>query len=135
MKLEIGLVLFILLAHYIADFTLQPRKIAENKSKNINALLIHILQYMFFLYLVLFIALPNNRTFLLEYVLLNGILHLITDYISSRASGYYYMKKNYHAFWCVVGLDQYVHYFFLIGLSPVLYSPYGKLIFKGITCS
>lgn len=89
----------LMIVHYIADFLLQTRWMGENKSKNILALLSHILVYTISLCLVLPIGLA----------VANGVVHFLVDFISSRLGGLAYKKGNLYLFWAVIGLDQLLH--------------------------
>ena len=43
------------------------------------------------------------------FVLVNGMLHWFTDFLTSSASTHYYKKQNYFKFFSVIGLDQLIH--------------------------
>jgi hypothetical protein len=47
---------------------------------------------------------------LLGWLLLNGALHFITDACTSRLTGYFYKKGDYHNFFVVIGFEQFIHY-------------------------
>lgn len=94
MKIEL-----IMLAHFVGDFIAQTDWQAKNKSKNNKALLSHTGIYTLFL-------LP----FGIKYALLNGAIHTIVDYFSSRESSRRYANGEVHNFFVVVGLDQYLHF-------------------------
>lgn len=88
----------IYIVHYIADFLLQTRWMGENKSTKNIALLAHIFVYTAVMGL-----------FGIKYAVVNGVIHLVVDYISSRVGGYYYKKGNLYMFWAIIGLDQLIH--------------------------
>lgn len=84
--------------HFVADFILQTDEIALNKSKSSFVLLQHVSLYILpFLF------------FGTEFAVINGILHFITDYFSSRATSYLWKKEQRHWFFVVIGLDQAIH--------------------------
>ena len=84
--------------HFIADFLLQTRWMGENKSHSHKALLAHIGVYTACL-----------SVFGWQYALINGSIHMVVDFFSSRASSYFYKKKQMHYFWAVIGADQLLH--------------------------
>lgn len=96
-------IILILFVHFIADFVLQTRKMAENKSSSNQWLLTHITVYT----LPLFI-------FGWKFALFNGAAHFVTDYVSSRLTTHYHKKKDFHKFFIVIGADQMVHSICLI---------------------
>jgi Protein of unknown function (DUF3307). len=106
---------YILFAHYVSDFVLQTRWQAENKSKSLEALFMHVITYSFslFCWLALPVLLwahdPQMLTFVYVYVGINAVAHFITDFATSRISSYFHRKGKIHAFWGVIGFDQFLH--------------------------
>lgn len=102
--------LLLLAVHWIADFVLQTHWQATNKSKDNDALLRHVGTYTAVLALVVPFIFPSetNRQ-LLIFVAVNGVLHLATDYFTSRASSKLWAKQDWHNFFVVIGLDQLIH--------------------------
>lgn len=101
----------ILVFHYIADFICQTRYMGRNKSKSIKALASHILSYG--LVLSGFCCMFN--IFNWYFILINVILHFVTDFITSKMSSYCYKNmekdrdKYEYMFWAVIGFDQLIH--------------------------
>lgn len=94
----------IFIIHYFFDFVFQSRWMAENKSTNIFALLLHVFVYS--------IGLTLCGIFLdkgAEWVILNALAHFIVDFFSSKFSTYFFKTKQTKSFWNVIGLDQCVH--------------------------
>ena len=87
------LVLGFVWIHFISDFILQSDKMAINKSSKFHWLFIHCLTYSAF-FLVLFGPL---------FSIVNGILHGITDFCSSKATSYFHKKGDRHNFFVVIG--------------------------------
>lgn len=85
--------------HFISDFVLQSHRMATGKSSDNWILTEHVC-----LYIMPFLILFGWR-----YALVNGILHWITDYFSSRKSKKYFAAGDYHNGFVVVGFDQAVH--------------------------
>lgn len=96
--------------HFFADFVLQSDRVATNKSKSHYTLFYHVVIYSL-PFSALFIFFENGLTF----VMLNAVLHYITDAISSRLTSRLYQAGKRHSFFVVIGLDQAVHMTCLFG--------------------
>ena len=103
----------ILFAHYIADFIMQPDRIARSKHDNFISLLQHAALYGCSMYLLVFIPLTVVLMYspisVLKYTAINTVAHLVCDFFSSKLSHKYFSKENYWAGFAVVGFDQFVH--------------------------
>ena len=113
------------LLHYIADFELQTNWMAINKSKNLNALMIHVL-----IYSAIFAAVFGP-----VFGLITLLLHFFTDLVTSRWSRNKFPfvpnperpkvlfdrdgqgKRSRHRFFCVIGFDQMVHAYSLVATA------------------
>ena len=84
--------------HFLADFILQSHTMATNKSTSNLWLSAHVLMYT----IVFSIISPL-------YAFINGVLHFITDFTTSRITTYYYKKNNMSMFFNVIGFDQAIH--------------------------
>lgn len=107
-------VAFILIViHFLADFVCQSNAMAQGKSKSNIWLTKHILAYQ-----IVFII-PSIYLLGFEYgmiyVGINGFLHWITDYFTSRWTSRLWEKKDVHNFFVVIGFDQVIHYACLFG--------------------
>jgi Protein of unknown function (DUF3307) len=102
-------ILIILAAHTIFDWILQTRWQAENKSKNWQALLNHCFTYFIGLCIAaMIIFYPHTNPYIAScWAVLNGVLHFITDAITSRLNAKFYPRKS---FWNCIGVDQFIHY-------------------------
>jgi hypothetical protein len=104
---------FILMIHYVADFRMQSRHIAETKSKCNKSLSIHVLLYVatFLIAGLVHFVTGNNVDVwkFSKYVIINGLLHWLTDYITSRESTKAYQNGDMEKFWNIIGLDQLIH--------------------------
>ena len=104
---------FILMTHYVADFQMQSRHIAETKSKSNKSLSIHVLLYVatfFIAGLIHFVTWNNVDVWkFAEYVVINGLLHWLTDYITSRETTKAYQNSDIKKFWDIIGFDQLIH--------------------------
>lgn len=128
MQLELVLVLQIVFAHWVSDFVLQSGWMANNKSKNWRALLAHVATYTASMTVLMFIMaillsdtvikfnmingiiLAMTPSAYMAWILLNGVLHLITDAITSRITYKLWGRSKMHEFFVVVGFDQMIHY-------------------------
>ena len=112
--MNIWLISYLIIAHYIADFIFQDEKWANNKSKDIRSLLKHTYTYSFVFALLMwlifpwYIALTFFSTMLLS--------HTAIDYITSKIVSKKFRNKeygssipNFGAF-SVIGFDQVLHY-------------------------
>jgi len=110
-------ILLIIWAHFVADFMLQNDKMAQNKSTSNIWLTNHIMVYSAAMLgimapFVYFMDAANSHIqllWLLVWVVINGALHWITDWCSSRATSYLWQKGDRHNFFVVVGADQAIH--------------------------
>lgn len=107
------LYIWIFFLHFIGDFVLQSDKISKAKSKSLLALTIHIAIITLTLFIGLLVAmivcdLSFNGVAL--FALINGILHFIIDYITSKVSAYFYAKGQIHNFFITIGFDQFLHF-------------------------
>jgi len=104
---------FILMIHYVADFRMQSRHIAETKSKCNKSLSIHVLLYVatFLIAGLVHFVTGNNVDVwkFSKYVIINGLLHWLTDYITSRESTKAYQNSDMEKFWNIIGFDQLIH--------------------------
>lgn len=105
----------VLLGHWVFDFMLQTHWMATNKSKNNVALGEHVAVYVSGLCIIAFLNAGyfNNFAFATAWVIVNGVLHFLTDYVTSRATSLLYKDENYHDFFVTIGFDQLCHYFTL----------------------
>ena len=96
----------LLATHWVADFVLQTHWQATNKSKNNFALVQHVATYTAILTIASIILFGLIG---ILFAVVNGVLHFGTDYITSRWSSKLYAKQDWHNFFVVIGLDQYIH--------------------------
>lgn len=143
------LAFIIIVNHYIADFICQTTKMATRKSTSIKWLTLHVMVYTVAISPIAFYL--NYKLYGIWwetdfhriagslFLLANFILHWITDFCTSRMTGFLYKKhlelerlisvygsrplnsnldfrKGFlgetwmHWFFCVIGLDQVIHY-------------------------
>jgi len=113
-----GLILYIMFAHWLADFVCQTSWMANNKSKNVFALFSHAAVYTgVLLYMLLMLAVHIDQQecieCILKFGLLNGFAHFCIDGVTAPINKYLWSKNWTHKFFCMIGFDQFIHFVFL----------------------
>lgn len=116
------LLIVILIVHWICDFLFQTRSMGRNKSSSLIWLFAHGIAYTIGMLAILCIFEFFGPTYgfenVIPYVLVNGILHTLTDFFTSRATTYCYTHKINdlehmdlweYGYWCMIGFDQLIH--------------------------
>ena len=98
----------LLAVHWVADFVLQSRWMAENKSSRLDALGLHVGVYTAVLAVAATLLFGMGMN-VLWFIAANGLLHFATDFVTSRITSALWQKQNVHGFFAVVGLDQLLH--------------------------
>lgn len=114
------LVIYLLVAHYVSDFMLQTDEMALQKSTSNAWLSRHVAVYT--VALLAAVLLYNgaviwwsgpSAAFHLEdalvFAALNGAIHWITDWCTSRWSARLWKAGRRHDFFCAIGADQLAH--------------------------
>lgn len=96
--IPIPLLLAVLGVHFIADFIIQTDWQARNKSVQWGALARHVATYSACL-----------CVFGIRFAVINGVLHFFVDAVTSRLSSRMWKQERRHAFFVVIGADQYIH--------------------------
>lgn len=118
----IQLFILILLVHFLSDFGLQTHDQATNKGEGKSIwnkwLFYHVGVYTL-IWGVTFWILPIQEDFQniygwIIFMLLIGIPHYITDWITSRIGKPFWKNQDFHNGFCVVGFDQLIHYLCLL---------------------
>lgn len=130
-SLLINLITFSLMAHFVADFLFQSRKMGEGKSTSLYWLTLHILTYtaIYAMISVWFLQPVLGWMHFVGYIIINALFHFCTDFCTSKLTTYFYQKaemakmnndlspeqklkvarKNMKGFWSVIGIDQMIH--------------------------
>jgi len=124
--ISLSFLLIVCGAHFLADFGFQSRWMAQNKSSQLNALALHILEYTTVLGILTVVgcaivnSCPLSLPALFLWVVANGLAHFVVDYFSSRASKAAWGAGKENLFWIIIGADQLVHQICLFGLLVLL---------------
>ncbi len=110
---------YLLFLHFIADFIAQSDEMARNKSKSNAYLLYHVSVYTF-IFLVALSPVGFKKAAIFAGI--NGVLHFITDYVTSRISSKFFAKQDFHNGFLTVGGDQLCHYVCLIISYKLIYT-------------
>lgn len=112
-------ILVLLIAHFFGDFFLQSRWMAEGKSKKFFPLVVHTAIYSFVL-AAFTLTMAPELWMAFVFVAFNGMLHMATDFVTSRAARYAYSAQDNYSFFLILGLDQLFHYFCLFLTIPLI---------------
>lgn len=115
--IPLSIIISLLLLHFVADFLLQSSWMAQNKSKSNFPLLIHVIVYGGVFLIPSLVLFQYNVIIAFVFVLINVILHFLTDYLTSRVSSRLYYEGKLGSdtvpnlgFFSVIGFDQFIHY-------------------------
>lgn len=89
----------IITTHFFADFVFQSHWMATNKSKSLKALSAHVAVYTACLLLL----------FGWKFAAINGALHFITDFFTSKRTTKLWKQERWHDFFVTIGFDQGIH--------------------------
>jgi hypothetical protein len=115
LEINIVIIIYFLLVHWVADFIFQSDWEAKNKSKDNKALLSHTISYSLlwgsgviglFYFGNVWIALLGAVIF----SLITFVCHTVTDYITSRINSRLWLAQRVHDFFVSIGFDQVLHY-------------------------
>jgi len=95
----------LLVAHWMGDYVFQSSKMATGKSQHLKWLSIHTLVYTAVL-LFFCIWIFDIKTAIL-YTFVNGVLHGVTDFFTSKLAAKYSEKPR--IFFPILGMDQLIH--------------------------
>jgi hypothetical protein len=117
-----GLLTIVLLLHFIGDFVLQTRWMAENKSRSFAALTAHVLTYGVTLWVGLLVA-QRPLVDVTYFAGGNALVHFAVDAVTSRITTYWWKKQNLYAFFTTIGFDQFLHAVTLLWTVHFLLDP------------
>ena len=105
----IWLLVWVMFIHWIGDFVCQTQWMAENKSNRVWPLTVHVATYTATIWAGLVFASHWHIIAITQMALLNGGLHWITDFCTSKFTSYFKREHNIHAFFATIGFDQFIH--------------------------
>ena len=115
--MEIYYITIVFIMHCIGDLTLQTEWMGLRKSKEWCPLFAHVAIYTGTLFVFSSFVIPSIA---LIWSCINGILHLLVDYFSSRAIARAREEGNVYKFYSFLILDQAIHFVCLIGILAFL---------------
>lgn len=104
--------------HTLADFWLQTDWQAQNKSKRLDALTLHVVTYLVPFAVVLPIFFGYNAY---TFIVFNAIMHWVTDFTTSRVASWAWKENKRGLFFGIIGIDQALHYTTLLVSIEMLY--------------
>jgi protein-S-isoprenylcysteine O-methyltransferase Ste14 len=111
-------IIYIFTLHFVGDFVLQTREMANNKSKSVKWLSIHVLRYfqtlvagaILFSLIVYFVwDSVVEPSALIYFCISNALLHWFTDYLTSKQTSRLWVKEDVKGFFTMIGFDQLLH--------------------------
>lgn len=117
--ITVPLILSLLFLHFLGDFIFQSHQMSTNKSKIFGWLFLHVLVYTMVVTFGLsaadfFFDWGMRGKSLLPFWGITFLLHIIIDFWTSRATSALWHKQQWHWFFVVIGVDQFLHYACLI---------------------
>lgn len=103
------ILLYFLFLHWLGDFVIQTRWMADNKSRKWEALCLHVFVYCFIVTVGVGATMLFRYDNLCRFAMINFIAHLVVDSITSWASKMALALDKTHWFFAIVGADQFAH--------------------------
>lgn len=100
---------WLLFLHGLADFWCQNRWMADNKSKSMEALTLHVFVYSLVLWFGVLCTGQYGLNDVCRFAVVTFAGHWLTDAVTSRLTKKALAAKNMHVFFGVIGTDQFVH--------------------------
>jgi hypothetical protein len=113
----------LLAVHWLGDFVLQSHWMSMNKSKRLDALAIHVATYTATLLIAsgLLFGVDEIRPLAL-FVGINGGLHFVTDFVTSRITSRLWHQQREHLFFVALGFDQLIHQVTLVATVWLIFA-------------
>lgn len=94
-----------LVAHWIGDFLFQTTKMATQKNNSLKWLSLHVSAYTAVIFI--FATLSFSWQVALGFTVINGFLHFIVDFFTSKLTSKY--RERSRIFNIILGFDQLIH--------------------------
>lgn len=107
--ISLGTIIWIMFAHWFSDFVCQTDYWARNKSKSGAVLATHVAAYSMIMFVaVALTGLGLGTAFL--FASISFFFHFWTDFVTSRITSKLAAKEDWHNFFVVIGIDQFLHF-------------------------
>lgn len=94
-------------AHFVADFLFQTNNMAMNKAYSLKWLSIHVGTYTLTIAVFSFFLFEPMEA--IQFAAINGALHYITDFFTSKLTSKLSKWQNQKWFYTAIGFDQFIH--------------------------
>jgi hypothetical protein len=112
--MEISVIIFIMLIHFLADFGLQTHEQSQKKSISDKFLFYHVGVYSIVWFLALCGYPDTTLIGVVNFTMVSFVSHFVTDWATSRIGKPFWEKQDFHNGFVVVGFDQLLHYIQLL---------------------
>lgn len=123
MEINVFVVIYILILHFLADFVFQTDKMAQGKSKNWSDLISHTITYSSTVWMGIGLMCISHILLYKEhysiwfcplFAITTFVFHTAQDYITSRVNSKLWSDKKVHLFFVSIGFDQLLHFIQLL---------------------
>jgi len=101
------LLVIVFFFHFVGDFVFQTNKMARHKRHSLKWLSIHVGVYSVILITISLFIFEWQEALL--FGLINGALHWVTDFFTSKLNHKLNQFPNKHYFFIGIGFDQFIH--------------------------
>lgn len=113
-------IVFLIIMHAVGDFLLQGSSLSKLKASKINYLFAHAGIYTVFFILLSPILLGLSFIQGLIFSLINGCLHFLIDFFTSKLKSFFW-EKSESKYIATISLDHLIHILILIATYVLLY--------------
>ncbi len=115
-------IIYIIIAHILADIVLQGERMEELKKKRMLYLIIHTCIYTFVLLIASQFIIELTVLNAVLFALFNGALHFVVDYITGKMKGVAWKNKKENLYTSIVAIDHLVHLIILFLSYELLFN-------------